>query len=636
MKESVAQMTRVLRTFAFLTAVCAVVLSASWTVLATDSAAAEDAPPWRHGIAMHGSLKYPADFTHFDYVNPYAPKGGRLKQATVSDGYDSFNAILPRGSLASGTEMIYDTLMVSSLDEPFSQYGLLAEAIQVPEDRSWVAFRLNEEARWHDGEPVDADDVIWSFNMARELHPFYAAYFGNVSEVLRIDDRTIRFNFRPGENDELPLILGQLTVLPKHYWEDRDITKTTLDPPLGSGPYRIVDFEANRFVVYERVEDYWGADLPVNRGHYNFDRMRFDYYGEGTIALEAFKAGAFDLRVENIAKNWAVGYNVPAVENGMIQRREFEIKTPSGMQGFIFNLRRDKFKDPRVREALAAVFDFEWSNETFFFNSYRRARSYFNNSELEAKGIPEGRELEILEEFRGQVPERVFTTEYNPPVAGTPRKLRRNLLDAAALLEEAGWVVNPDTLMLENAETGRPFRIEILLAAASFKRIVLPVAKNLERLGIETDVRLVDSSQFVQRVRTDRDYDTFVTGFGQSLSPGNEQRTYWSSEAADNPNSRNYTGIKDPVVDRLVEMVIEAPSRKELVYRTRALDRVLQWHHLVIPQYYGPVNRVAFWNKFGLPKEVPLRGVNFDTWWFDPTKPAADDRNGKTARHSAE
>ena len=573
--------------------------------------------PWLHGIAMHGDMKYPANFTHLNYVNPDAPRGGVVRRASVSSGFDSFNAFIPKGNSASGLTGIYDSLMVGSGDEAFTQYGQLAEFIQVPEDRSWVAYRLRENAKWHDGQPVTPEDVVWTFNTLMEKgRPSYKYYYGDVINVEKIGPRDVKFSFKSGDNRELPLIIGQLNILPKHYWQGRDFERTTLEPPLGSGPYKISKFEANRFIVYERVKDYWGAGVPVNKGKFNFDQIRYDYYSDGTIALEALKAGEYDLRVENSAKNWAAGYDTPAVKKGELVKSEFIDNTAHGLQGFILNQRRDKFKDPQVRQALGAAFDFEWSNQTYFYGQYRRARSFFNASELEAKGLPDARELEILNPFRDQLPQEVFYKEYNPPSTNKDHGIRTNLLWAAGLLRDAGWVVNPDNLKLTNQSTGEIFTMEFMVQSPAMQRVVLPMIRNFKRLGIDASVRLVDSSQYVERFRK-RDYDTMVMNYGQSMSPGNEQRGYWGTAAADDPGSYNISGLKNPVVDALIEQLIEANTREELIYRTRALDRVLQWLHIAIPQFYGPVNRVAYWNRFGIPAEKPTRGIDFDAWWIE-------------------
>ena len=574
----------------------------------------------RHGVAMHGAVKYGPDFRHFDYVNPAAPKGGKVKMAAIG-GFDSFNQFIIKGEPAAGIGLIYDSLMTDSADEPFSQYGQLAESVEMPEDRSWVAFTLRGEARWHDGKPITAEDVIFTFNtLIGQGQPFFRFYYAGVDKVEATSERRVKFTFKPGENRELPLILGQLAVLPQHYWQGRDFAKTTLEPPLGSGPYRMARFEPNRTVVYERVAGYWGKDLAVNRGFHNFAEIQYDYYRDATVALEAFKAGAFDYRAENISKNWAVAYDIPALNEGLINKIEVKHKMPAGMQGFAYNTRRDLFADIRVRRALAYAFDFTWSNEHLFYGQYVRTRSYFDNSEMAAEGRPEGGELEILEPYRNRLPGEVFDTAYQPPATDGSGRIRSNLRQADKLLKEAGWVIEDGRRV--NADSGAPFAFETLLISPSFERVVLPFAKNLERLGVKMRVRTVDSAQYIKRLET-FDFDMIVSSWGQSLSPGNEQRNFWTTEAAARPGSRNYPGIKDWVVDELVEKLIAAKDRDSLVLHAKALDRVLQWGHYVIPHWHLDYQRIAFWDKFGRPKVIPIRGSQFGAWWVDAGKAAS-------------
>ncbi|MDH3212788.1 MAG: extracellular solute-binding protein [Myxococcales bacterium] len=573
----------------------------------------------RHGLAMHGDLRYSADFTHFDYVNPDAPRGGEIRRAEIGT-FDSFNPFIIKGNPATGVGLLYDTLMVHAADEPFSLYGLLAESVETPADRSWVAFTLRPEARWHDGRPVSPEDVIWTFRTLLEQgSPAYRFYYGSVAGVEKTGPRTVKFTFAPGENRELPLILGELTVLPKHYWAGREFDKTTLEPPLGSGPYRIGRFEPGRVVTYERVADYWGKDLPVNVGRNHFDVVRFDYYRDETVAIEAFKGGEFDLRVENNSKQWATAYDIPQVADGSIRKQLFPHERTAGMQGFVFNLRRERFRDPRVRWALAHAFDFEWSNRVLFYGQYTRARSYFDNSELAATGLPSPEERTLLEPYRGRIPDEVFTTAYRPPATDGSGDIRGNLRKAVELLKEAGWEIRDG--VMTNAETGETLAFEILLVQPAFERIALPFVKNLKRIGVEARVRTVDTSQYRRRMDS-FDFDMTVGSWGQSRSPGNEQRDFWSSAAADREGSRNWIGIRSPAVDALVERLIAAPDRESLVARTRALDRVLQWGHYVIPHWYIGSDRIVYWNKFGRPEITPDQGVQLDTWWLAPQEPA--------------
>ncbi len=581
------------------------------------SAAPEQAVPAEHvpavhAVAMHGAPKYGPDFTHFAYVNPDAPKGGTLRQYAIGT-FDSLHPWVLKGTPPAGIGLAYDTLLTSSADEAFTEYGLVAESIEVPEDRSWVIFTLRPEARFHDGAPMTADDVIWTFNMLREKgNPFYRFYYANVSKAEELGPRRVRFSFDGAVNRELPLIIGQMPILPKHYWEGRDFAQATLEPPLSSGPYRLLRWEPGRFVEYERVKDYWAKDLPVNKGIYNFDRIRYDYYRDTTVALEAFKARAYDIRVENVSKLWATGYDVPALANGEMIRREFHHGMPSGMQGFAYNLRRPLFADPRVRQALAYAFDFEWTNRTLFYGQYTRTGSFFDNSELASHGLPDAAERAVLEPLGDDVPAEVFTQPYTPPTVTGRDGLRDNLKKALALLNAAGWRVEDGVLKKD----GRPFAFEILLSSPTWERITLPFAQNLKRLGIEATVRTVDSAQFQNRVET-YDFDMIVAVWGQSLSPGNEQREFWGCRAADTPGSRNYTGLCSPAIETLIDEIVQAPDRDALITRTRALDRLLLWSHIVIPHWHTPVTRIAFWDKFGMPETVPMQGVQLLSWWFD-------------------
>jgi microcin C transport system substrate-binding protein len=566
-----------------------------------------------HGIAMHGDLKYGPDFKHFDYVDPKAPKGGEIRRTAVARDFDSFNPFIVRGDSAAGSASIYDTLMTASADEPFSEYGLLAESIETPADRSWVAFTLRKEARWHDGKPVTVEDVLWTFETLRTKGaPFYRSYYGSVTKAEKTAERTVRFTFQSGTNRELPLILGQLAVLPKHFWEGRDFEKPSLEIPLGSGPYRIDSFDAGRRVVYRRVPDYWGKDLPVRLGRDNFDVLTLDYYRDPTVEFEAFKTGNFDLRVESSAKDWATGYDFPAVREGKVRKEEFEHDRPAGMQSFAFNTRRAIFSDARVRRALAYAFDFEWSNKNLFYDQYTRSRSYFDNSELAATGLPGAAELEVLEPLRDQLPAEVFTKEYQPPRTDGSGNIRPSLGEAVKLLREAGWTVDPKTKKL--AREGKRLRFEVLLNNPLFERVVLPFTKNLERLGVDAKVRTVDTAQYTKRLE-EFDFDVIIGGWGQSLSPGNEQRDFWGSAAAKENGSMNWIGVSDPAIDSLIESVIAAPDRPALVARVRALDRALQWNHFVIPQWHLDYDRIAYWDKFARPGTIPRQGVQLDTWW---------------------
>jgi microcin C transport system substrate-binding protein len=584
---------------------------------------------WRHGISLYGDLKYKPDFKHFDYVNPNAPKGGTVRQVAIGT-FDNFNPVIAgvKGTLAVGADLIYDTLIVSSMDEVLSAYGQLAESMSYPEDFSSVTYRLRAEAKFHDGAPVTPEDVIFSFDAFRKDNPQSSAYYQHVTKVEKTGPRDITFTFDSAGNRELPQIVGQFNVMPKHWFEGvdksgnkRDIAATTLEPPLGNGAYRIKEFVPGRSIVYERVKDYWGRNLPVNVGLNNFDELRYEYFRDTTVALEAFKADRVDWRNENVAKNWATAYDFPAVADKRVVKEEFPVRNFGVMQSFTFNTRRAKFSDPRVRRAFNLALDFEEMNKQFFYGQYKRIASFYEGTELASSGLPTGLELEILETVRGEVPPEVFTSEYQNPVNGKPELVRNNLREATRLLREAGYEIRNQKLV--NAKTDEPMTVEFLLDEPVFERFVLFYKPILERLGIGVTVRTIDDAQFENRVRS-FDFDIVVGSWGESLSPGNEQRGYWGSRAADRPGSRNLAGIKNPAVDKLINRLVFATSREELVAATKALDRVLLWNHYVVPQWtYGKV-RAAHWDRFSRPDMLPEYGNSaFPTvWWWDPAKAA--------------
>ena len=583
---------------------------------------AADSPVSRtHAITLYGDPKYGPDFTHFDYVNPDAPKGGEIRLAAIGT-YDNLNPFTLKGIAAAGSLMLYNRLCTKSQDEPFTEYGQLAAQIQLPEDRSWVVFELHPEAHWHDGVPVTAADVVFSFEiLTTKGIPFFRTFYADVDTVFALDERRVKFAFKQGTNREMPLIIGQLRVLPKHYWEGREFAATTLEPPLGSGPYQIVEFEPGRSITYERVASYWGRDLPVHQGRHNFDRIRYDYYRDQTVAIEAFKTGAYDCRLVGNTKEWATAYeNFAPIGEGRVIRVQLPHQLIRGMSGFAFNTRRAKFKDPKVRQALAYAYDFEWTNKNLFYGLLTRSTSYWGNSDLGASGRPSGRELEILAEYRGRIPDEVFTAAYAPPATNGSGQLRQNLRTAKKLLAEAGWTVVDGKLV--HAETGERMRFEFLLGSSSYERVLSPLVQNLKRLGIEATIRTVDAAQYQNRVQ-DFDFDIIAASWRQTLSPGNEQRNFWSSTAAQSAGSRNYAGIADPVIDELIEHQIAAPDRPTQVAITHALDRILLWGHYVIPNSHSRSYRLAYWNKFGrLPKPAP-NGLGFpDTWWYDAAKAA--------------
>jgi microcin C transport system substrate-binding protein len=590
-------------------------------------------PAWRHALSLFGEVKYPAGFKRFDYVNPDAPKGGTVRQISVGT-FDNFNLTVAgvKGSLASAVQFIYESLMTPSLDEVSTEYGSLAELVSHPEDFSFVVYRLRAQAKWHDGKPVTPEDVIFSLDSFKKHHPQYSAYYRHVVKAEKTGERDIKFTFDAPGNRELPQIVGQLTIMPRHWWEGtdsegrkRDISATTLEKPLGSGPYRIKEFVAGRTVTLERVKEYWGRDLGFAIGRNNFDELRYEYFRDGSVALEAFKGDQVDWRTENSAKNWATAYDFPAVNDKRVLLEEFPNRSSGIMQAFAMNIRREKFRDPRVRRALNFAFDFEEMNKQIFFDQYKRISSYFDGTELASSGLPDGKELEILETVRAEVPAEVFTKAYTNPVGGNPEAVRENLREGLRLLKEAGYEVRERKLT--DSRTGKQFELELLNADPSFERVMLFFKPSLERLGITVSVRTIDPTQYENRLRS-WDFDIVVSSWGQSLSPGNEQREYWGSQAADMAGSRNIIGIKNPAIDKLIERVIFTKDREDLVAATKALDRVLLWNNYVVPQWNYPKVRTARWDRFGRPSELPKYGQSgFPTlWWFDADKAA---RNGR-------
>ena len=598
-------------------------------MLVLGGAMAADKVVKRHGLTLVGTLGYPPDFAHRSYADPHAPKGGAVKLHAIGS-FDSFNPYIVKGDPAN-LRFVVETLMTSPLDEISAEYGLIAETVEIPEDLSYAIYNLRPEARFHDGKPVTADDVIFSFNSLREKgQPFYRFYYRNIAKAERLGRHRVKFHFTGPPNRELPQITGQLPVLPRHYWESRAFGQTTLEPPLGSGPYRISRFEAGRFVEFERVSDYWGERLPINRGMNNFDRIRIDYYRDQTVALEAFKANEYDYRSETSSKDWATGYRFPAVDGGLVRAEQVPHSRPTGMQSFAFNLRRAKFRDIRVREAIGLAFDFDWSNKNLFYGQYSRTTSYFSNSELAAAGPPGPAENALLEPFRGKIPDAVFSRTFVPPETDGSGNIRRNLRRAVRLLKAASWAIEDGRLA--NAKTGEAMEIEFLLVSPAFERVVAPFIRNLKRLGIEGRIRIVDSSQYINRLNA-FDFDMIVASWGQSDSPGNEQRDFWSTEAAGREGSRNLVGIRNPVVDALIEKLIAAPDRAGLIAATRALDRVLLWNHYVIPQWHIRFDRIAYWDKFGKPVKSPKYGNDFLSWWVDAGKAATlEDRKRRLGR----
>lgn len=574
-----------------------------------------------HALSLIGEPKLGPDFKHFDWVNPKAPKAGDIK-LWAQGTFDSLNQFPVKGNQAVGLALLYDRLMENNSDEPSAEYALLAEWVSYPDDFSSVTFKIRDTAKFSDGEPVKPEDVIFTLGEVKRVSPAYRFYYKNVVKAEKTGDGLVTFRFDVKGNRELPQIVSQLPILPKHYWEakdkdgeKRDLGKTTLEIPVGSGPYRIKEVKAGRHLIYERRDDYWAKDLPVNVGRYNFNSLRFEYFRDAQIAFEAFKAGRLDFFSENQSKRWATGYDFKAVKKNWVKTEKIQLSRGAPMQGFIFNTRLDKFSDPRVRLAFNHAFDFEWANKNLFFGQYTRTNSYFANMELAAEGLPKGRELEILEKVRDKVPPEVFTKPFQNPKNDTPRGLRKQLRTATKLLKEAGWVNKNGALT--NVKTGKPMTVEMLLVSPAFERVVQPYAQSLGRLGIKVSIRLVDSSQYQRRLES-FDFEMVIGTFAQSESPGNEQRNFWGTAAADRNGSRNLIGIKNPAIDAIIDEVIFAKSRPDLVAATRALDRVLLWNHYLVPQWHIPYSRVAYWDKFQRPKPGASQSVAFiESWWFD-------------------
>ena len=572
-----------------------------------------------HAIAMHGEPKYDKDFISVEYISNSAEKGGNIVRSSIGT-YDTFNPFTLKGTSAAGIGFLYETLTVGSSDEAFTEYGLLAKSIEWPDDRSWVSYILRDEARWHDGKKITSDDVIWTFNTLMEKgHPFYKYYYGDVSDVIKISENEVKFLFSTNTNKELVLIIGQLPVLPKHYWENKNFEETTLDVPIGSGPYKVKSFDAGRSITYELNLDYWGFKnniVPIKVGKDNIGSIRYDYYKDRGVEREAFKSGEIDFFSENSSKEWATSYDIDAVNEDLIKKELIAHENPQGMQAFAFNTRKDIFADKRVRKALSFAFDFEWTNKNLFYGAYKRTDSFFENSELASSGLPSQEELTYLNPYMDQLPKEIFNEEYRNPKTDGSGFIRSELQEATKLLKEAGWVLKNGKL--ENFK-GELFEFEILLVSPAFERIVLPFIDNLEKLGISATLRTIDTSQYQKRIES-FDFDMVVFTFSQSLSPGNEQRNFWSSGAADTNGSRNIIGIKNDVIDLLIENLINAKDREDLITITKALDRVLLWNYYVIPQWHISSYRVLYWDIFDQPKQKPKYSLGFDTWWVNQNK----------------
>lgn len=569
-----------------------------------------------HVLTMDKNSQEPEIQGHFPYANPNAPKGGLIR-LSASGSFDSFNPYIPRGIRAAGSSLITATLTTSSRNDPFVQYPYVAKSFEVAPDNGWIVFHLDPAARFHDGHPVTADDLVFTFNMlTTKGSPRYKQYYASVKRAEKIGPLSVKFVFSEKNNRELPVIVSQLPVLPEHWWKDRDFSEPSLEPPLGCGPYKVKHFRAGYSVEYERVRDWWGENLPVNKGRYNFDTLRYDYYRDRTVAGEAFRSGEFDYMVENTARNWAHNYTGPAFDQGLARKRELEHSRNAGMSGFHFNTRRPVFRDRRVRQALALVFDFEWINSTLFHGQYTRCNSFFSNSELAAPPLPDEDEQALLSPWKDTLPPEVFTTPFSPVKGDGSGRIRSRLRQALTLLQQSGWQLRNG--VLRNA-SGTPFTFELLLRSGSLERVALPFQRNLKRLGIDMSVSTADTSRYIRRMRS-HDYDMLYATIPQSDQPGNEQRNYWGSTSADTPGSRNWAGISDPVVDDLVNRIITAQDRASLLTATHALDRVLVWSHYVIPGWYSPVDRIAYWDRFGMPETRPKRGLDLFSWWIDPAR----------------
>ncbi len=624
-------MKRIPTTIAALAALAASAVAAS----AEGSAAQgpDGLPPpgeWRHAVSLIGEPGYPQGFTHFNYVNQYAPKGGAARLSGISQTFDTLNPILDKGVVADGLGLIYESLTMRAIDEAdiSSEYCEVCDALRYPDDYSYVTYRLNPAAKWHDGQPITADDVVWSFDETVKLNQSQRFYYQHVVKAEVTAPGEVTFVFDQKGNRELPEIVGELLILPRHWWEGtdaqgnrRDITKGTLEAPLGSGPYRIADVQAGRSITYERVPDFWAKDLNVNVGSYNFDKVTYEYYRDLNVEFEAFKADDFDYWSENEAKRWATAYDFPALQAGRVKKEEVRLDKDSGvMVGFVPNLRRPFFQDRRVRQALNYAFDFEELNRSIFYGQYERINSFFYGLPLAASGLPEGKELDILNAVKDEVPPEVFTTPYENPVGGTPEKVRDNLRHALTLLQQAGYRLDGNKLIDKDS---KPLTIELLLNGATIERVALPYQKSLARIGITLNVRSVDSSQFVTRVRSN-DFDMVYAGWGESNSPGNEQLAFWGSQAADSQASQNYAGIKDPAVDAIINRIISAKDRESQVAAVHALDRVMMAEQYVIPSYASLTERIAYWDRFGHPDFKALKfAIGFPTvWWWDADKAA--------------
>ena len=584
-------------------------------------------------LSLYDACKYPADFRHFEYVNPDAPKGGNIKLAETGS-FDNLNPFILKGVKAPGITDLFDSLMVQSLDEPQTMYGLVAETVSVAPDNSHVDFSLRKEARWHDGTPITPDDVVFSFNTLRDKgDPSFKILFAAISKCEKTGERSVTFTFSDTKNRELPLIAAQMPIISKAYYATHEFEKTTLEAPMGSGPYDVQSVEQGRSIIYKRVENYWAKDLPVSRGIYNFATIRYDMSRDENVTLEALKAGAYDFRR---ARNWATAYDAPAVKDGRIVKREIADHTPQGMQAFIFNTRKAKFADSRVREAIDLSMDYEWLNKTIFYGAYVRNASFFENTDFQSTGVPTGKELELLKPFichpreggdpsnnkvdprvkpeddNGCLPPALFTTPFKNAVTDGSGNARENLLKAQNLLEDAGYIIKNGKRV---DAKGEQLSIEFLLRQPTMERVIGPMRKNLERLGITSSIRIVDDSQYQKRT-DEHDFDIVSIWINRGVFyPGNEQSALWSSSQADIKGGSNLGGAKNKAVDAMLDALTKAKDKESLLAAGHALDRILLWEHYAIPNWHSGVFRVAYWDKFGIPDVTPKYNLGFQTWW---------------------
>lgn len=591
-------------------------LAATLLLLAT--ALSAHAQP-KHGLAMHGEPKLPADFTHYSYVDPQAPKGGRLVLGSFGS-FDNTNPLIIKGEAVAGVrEYVYESLMSRGLDEPFTLYGLLAETIEVPDDRSSITFHLNPKARFSDGKPVTADDVLFSFELLKEKgRPNHRSYYAKVAKAERLSDHDVRFTFDAGGDREIPLILGLMPVLPKHLIDPETFENTTLEAPVGSGPYKMAKIDPGRAITYERDPNYWGKDLPVNRGRFNFDEIRFDYFREASVMFEAFKTGQIDLWPEDDPRRWSNAYDFPAARDGKVVRETFDIGLPAGMTALVFNTRRKVFADPRVRQALILLFDFEWINRTLYAGLYDRTESYFERSILSSSKRPaDARERKLLEPYAKSVKPEIMDGTYRFPMTDGSGRNRENQQKAFRLLKDAGYELKSGKLI--NKKTGKQLEFEILAASTAQEGLLLSFARDVERLGIKVKLRVVDSAQYQQRL-TNYDYDMIQNTWVSSLSPGNEQIFRWSSSTANAPGSYNFAGVENPAADAMIDALLAARSEEDFVSAVRALDRVLLSGDYVIPLFHIPKQWLAYWRRLKHPEKTPLFGYTADAWWMEDKK----------------